>query len=229
MNPFEPRMPKRRAFFVRLIIVCTVALLIAALAVLSYCVPYKTLLPAANIAARKEGALRLHFLGVGQGDCTIVEFPTGELLVIDAGDGAFSAEKEIVRCIKALDPTGISLLATHADADHYGGLIELLSLYEVKKVYLPVLGSETARYGKFTEAVAREGCETEVLTRYSVIADTSGAYLVCISPYSSEEEDDNDSSAVLYLNYRGVSALLCGDIGAARERLLMREYAIEEG
>ena len=84
-------------------------------------VPLTSLLPAYKIAAREEGELRVHFLDVGQGDCTIVEFPSGDAVVIDAGDGSFTNRNHTVRYLKALAPKRLTMILTHADADHYGG------------------------------------------------------------------------------------------------------------
>ena len=36
-----------------------------------------------------NGALRIHFLNVGHGDCTIIEHPSGRLTVIDINNGEY--------------------------------------------------------------------------------------------------------------------------------------------
>ena len=229
MNPFDRRAARRGALIRKCVRWGALALLIIALALTARFLSYRSLLPAVEIAARAEGEFRIHFLAAGQGDCTIVEFPDGELLVVDAGRGSFAEENYLLRYIKGLRPKEISLIATHADADHFGGFTELLALYRVKKVYLPLLDAETSEYRRFLNAVARERCETETLARYSLIAHDSGAYLACVSPLSDGETDENDASAVLYLSCGGVNVLLCGDISAAVERKLAREYALAEG
>ncbi|HIZ24070.1 MAG TPA: MBL fold metallo-hydrolase [Candidatus Gallimonas intestinigallinarum] len=114
----EARKRRRIMRLLRTALVCLVALAVGLL----FCiVPYRSFLPAAQIDAREEGEMRVHFLSVGQGDCTIVEFPGGDVLVVDAGDGSFEANNAIVSYIKGLDVRSLSLLATHADIDHYGG------------------------------------------------------------------------------------------------------------
>ena len=132
-----------------------IALIVAALAVAAALVPYRLLLPAVALPERGEDELRLHFLSVGQGDCTIAEFPSGAVLVIDAGDGSFANDDYIVRYIKGLAPASLMLAATHADSDHYGGLTELLRVFDVEKVYLPAVGSETGAYARLLSAVER--------------------------------------------------------------------------
>ena len=204
------------------------ALTAAAVALFFLVVPFRALLPADAISPRGEGAMRIHFLSVGQGDCTVVEFPDGDALIIDAGDGSFSANNALVRYLKGLDVSALTLIATHADSDHFGGFAQILQLFEVEQVFLPVIGASTDAYARFLAAVAAEGCATDELVRYDVIARPSGAYAVCISPHAAQETDENDASATLYLSYAGVNILLCADMGAARENALLAELELGE-
>ena len=219
---------KKRRRLLRLIrtgIVCLTAFAVA----LAFCIfPYRALLPAAHIPARGEGELRVHFLSVGQGDCTIVEFPSGKALVVDAGDGSFEANDTIVSYIKGLDCSSLLLAVTHADIDHYGGARELLCVFSFDCVYLPVLPSGAPAYESFLDAVLKEGCARDTLVRYDAVEDASGAYAVCISPHAAGETEENVSSAMLYVSYGGVNILLSGDADAVRERAILSELALSE-
>ncbi len=217
--------PDYRAFVRRCVTISVSVLLVAAIAIFSYFVPFYTLLPAYGIAPRTEGELRLHFLSVGEGDCTIVEFPDGDCLVVDAGDGSFENINHVYRYLKGLAPKSVSVAVTHADSDHCGGAAAILERFPVDTLYLPVLEGGSA-YERALRAA--EGINKVTLTRYRTISHPSGAYLVCISPYSEGETDVNDASAVLYLHYRGTGALLGADISSVRERRLLREYAVDE-
>lgn len=209
----------------RAALICLAA---CAVALFFLIVPFRALLPADSIPARRAGELRLHFLSVGQGDCTVAEFPDGDALVIDAGDGSFSSNEAIVRFLKGLDVSALTLVATHADADHYGGIPEICRLFDVETVYLPPFGSQTAAYRRLLAAVDAEGAATDTLARYDVISRPSGAYAACISPHAAGETDENDASVTLFLHYAGVNVLLCSDAGTARERELLRELALGE-
>ena len=89
--------PRRRALLFRALIAALAVLIVAALAVGAALVPYRLLLPAVPVSARAEGELRIHFLSVGQGDCTLVEFPSGAVVVVDAGDGSFANDGYVIR------------------------------------------------------------------------------------------------------------------------------------
>ena len=231
MKPWEPqrrhRDPERAARLRALFKAGAAVAVIGVLTLLNALVPFFSLLPASRIRAREEGELRLHFLDVGQADCTVIEFPSGDVLVVDAGSGAFDASNHLIRYLKGLGPESISCLVTHADSDHYGGAEQIIRLFGAEVLYLPVLGSESSSYQSLLSAAEESGCEMQTVSRYFVLADASGAYLNCISPYSMGEEENNEASAVLYLSYCGTDVLLCGDITAEREEKLLAEYAID--
>lgn len=199
------------------------------IAIVHLFVPLSSLLPAYKLTARAEGELRVHFLDVGQGDCTVIEFPSGDVVLIDAGDGSFFNRIHTVRYLKALMPARLTMILTHADADHYGGFEALAEAFGADIFYLPAAGEDTPEYAALLDAVERSGAETGVMTRYGVIADRSGAYLACISPRSLDEEEGNEASSVFYLRYEGVGVMLAGDISSAVERRLVRENALLEG
>ena len=192
-------------------------------------VPLSSLLPAERMEPREEGELRVHFLDVGQGDCTVIEFPSGDVVLIDAGDGSFLNRIHTVRYLKALAPARLTMILTHADADHYGGFEALVRAFGADAFYLPAAGEDTPEYAALLDAVERSGAETGVMTRYGVIADRSGAYLACISPRSLDDEEGNEASSVFYLRYEDVGVMLAGDISSAVERRLVRENALLEG
>lgn len=212
--------------FKRYFITAGIATFVLILSLIAYFVPPGRLLTAIKIPKISEGEVRLHFLDVGQGDCTIAEFSDGEILLIDAGEGGFEAENKLIRYVKGLHPKTIHMILTHADSDHYGGFLGLLKNFEVTQAFLPILSSENKNYTNLMQAIEKEGCETNTLSRYSTIP-CNGGYFVCLSPYSQGESEENDSSTVLYLNCGGVDALFCADISSVREKRLMREYAMD--
>ena len=218
--------PRSRAALFRALKAALAVLIVAALAVGAALVPYRLLLPAVPVSARAEGELRIHFLSVGQGDCTLVEFPSGAVVVVDAGDGSFANDGYVIRYLKGLAPCSVTLAATHADADHFGGFAEILRVFDVEKMILPAVGAGTEAYRRLLAAVEREGCATETAVRYMSVLDGSGAYMVCLSPHFTGETDENESAAVFCLEYEGVRVVFSSDISAAREEALLAEYAL---
>lgn len=219
---------KRSALIRRIIAALLTASIVAFLAVFFAFVPFRLMLPAYKVAAREEGELRLHFLDL-QGGVTVVEFPDGEALVVNAGDGSFTSDNTLSRFLRGLDIKSLSVLATSSASAHIGGMCALFETFKVDKAYLPVFSSDTGAYRRFLSAIEKEGCEAEKLVRYGTVENSSGAYAVCLSPYSEEKDaTENDASIVLYLSYAGVNTVLTGDLTAKRERQLVNEYSLFE-
>ena len=208
----------------RLTAILLAVFVLAFLAVFFAFIPFRLLLPAYKLPARGEGELRLHFLDL-DGGVTIVEFPSGSVLVVNAGGGTYDGDNTLFRYLRGIKPSKVSLLAENADARHVGGVPALLDTVRVDTVYLPAYGAETGSYQRFLSAIERKKVNAERISRYGVIADGSGAYAVCLSPYSEEAGSVYDSSVVLYLSYAGVNVVLAGDTSAARAGRLAEEYA----
>lgn len=230
MKKFETNVQRARYFALikRIITALLTASIVAFLAVFFAFVPFRLMLPAYKVAAREEGELRLHFLDL-QGGVTVVEFPDGEVLVVNAGDGSFENDNTLIRFLRGLDMTTLSVLATNCFPSHVGGMPAILETFQVKKAYLPAFSSDTGAFTRFLSAVDKEGCGGEQLVRYGTIENSSGAYAVCLSPYFQEENvTEDEASTVLYLSYAGVNTVLTGDLTAKRERRLANEYVLFE-
>jgi len=79
-----------------------------------------------NFPENKEKNLKITILNVGQGDATLIEFPNGKTLLIDAG--APQKGKEVI--LPFLRQRSLSLnaiIATHYDQDHIGGIAEIIN------------------------------------------------------------------------------------------------------
>jgi competence protein ComEC len=67
--------------------------------------------------------LTVSFLDVGQGDATLVQHPDGGAILFDGGP----VEARVARLVRAAGVERLSaVVATHASADHHGGLVEVL-------------------------------------------------------------------------------------------------------
>lgn len=225
----EKSLKRRRRRLFHILRAALAFLLVVILAVLAQVIPAKSLVSAREIPARSVGETRIHFLSVGQGDCSVVEFSDGRLLVIDAGDGSFENRTALIQYIKGLSYTELTLFVSHADIDHFGGAETLIRTFGAKTLYLPAEGQNSREWDSLKATAESAGCEILNYARYDVIARTSDSYCVCVSPRRLEETNGNESSGILYLNCSGIGVLFCGDMTSARESLLMRESALSEG
>ena len=195
-----------------------------------------------DIAERQVGCLRVHFLDVGQGDCSIIELPDGRIMLIDSGNGTPENNKRILRYLNAIDVDIIDyLVVTHADSDHCGGLDSVLENKEVRWVFLPPIMAAYANeeYIAFYNELTAQKIPTHFSSR-EIIFNGSSSYPYTMSflyPYSldvteesirnHQSEDNNALSSILWLEYAGTSVLFTGDAPTEVENKLMLEDSLD--
>ena len=219
-------------------------LIFAGVAVFSVFVPpttwkYYVALP--EVSKCKAGEMRIHFLDVGQGDCSVVELPDGKVMMIDGGKDSPSTEKKILRYLNALKIETIDyLVVSHADEDHCGGLDAVLEYKKVLNAYLPPSSTENnSAYAEFYARLLKENCEWRYSSRaLKKLGNSESGYPYTLSflyPYADDvdalteseteldEKQENAYCSVLWLDYFGTSILFTGDAPKNTEEALMRD------
>ena len=179
------------------------------------------------LVAPDDGRLRVTFLDVGQGDAILVEVPDGPRALIDGGPGGgarFDVGERVVapflwnRGIARLDV----IAATHADADHSGGLAAVLRGLRVGEIW------ENGRWGVGHEdtvaALGRSGAPRRVLAAGQRLQLGEAAVTVLSPPAdgpAAAVTGENDHSLVLRLDWRGIALLLTGDLTTRGEERLL--------
>jgi len=169
-------------------------------------------------------ALTVYFLNVGQGDSILLRFPDGTDFLIDGGNGSSASQAEIADYLGRLSATGLDdieyLIATHPDSDHINMLDDVLSTYEVNRIYYNGYIGNTVTFEKFDEAAKEEtyGEGTPaVRTLFDGDGETyhidGGSYTVDIyAPgYQRFGSDANAMSPIIIVEYGGRKLVLSGD------------------
>jgi competence protein ComEC len=177
-------------------------------------------------AADADSGLTLHFLDVGQGDAAAVHTPAGHWVLIDGGpvgDGWDAGRRVVVPFLERQRAPGVALmLLSHAHADHLGGLASVIDRYPPGQVLDPAeLVADPLYTGWLGELEARDvpwragrrGLTFELdSVRFTVLhPDTT---------WPGWQEDLNEDSMVLLLEYHGFRALFSGDAGLPAESWL---------
>ncbi len=91
-----------------------------------------------NYHAQRDEDMVVHFIDIGQGDAIFIEFPDEKNMLIDAGDYPYKNDNKLLGYLNDLNVETIDyVIATHADADHIGGMGVVFENFCVKKVYRP--------------------------------------------------------------------------------------------
>lgn len=159
--------------------------------------------------------LKAYYLDVGQGDSEALQLPDGKWMLVDAGDADHGST--VVDFLKNQGVERIDyLVATHPHADHIGGMVDVLSSFDVGELWLPDASTDTETFNSFLDAVEKRDVTTKEAKRGEVIVPASSGYEVTVlGPADGTQSDDmNDYSAVIKVTYGDTSLLLTGDATA---------------
>ncbi len=153
--------------------------------------------------------LELHFIDVGQGDAVLIRSPSGQNVLYDGG----RAEGEVLGYLEALGVTSLELvIASHADADHIGGLEAVVRRYRPRLFLDNGLPHDTQTYRGLLEAVQGAGSQLASPTARRIgLGEVS---LQIIPPPSDPNLGSNDHSVGVIVSYGEFRAALTGDAEA---------------
>jgi len=164
------------------------------------------------------------FLDVGQGDAMLITSPLGRQVLIDGG--ASSQVLSGLRSQMSLFDKDIDMvIATHADQDHVGGLVDVIRNYDVQTVGYNGLDAGGVAFREFARTVDEFQVPVQTLRAGSRIRIDRELYLEVLFPYEGYIHDDaNEHSLVMRLVYGDTSLLLTGDVGVEVEQALVDIY-----
>lgn len=165
--------------------------------------------------------LTVHYIDVGQGDSEFVEFPGGEVMLIDAGPRGNGATEYI----KKLGYEKINyVIATHPDADHIGSMAEILKNFNVDKFFMPNKSHTTKTFENMLDALEENGCECIYAAAGEDIINDGRIHAQILAPCKTYD-DSNDMSAVIKIRYNNISFLFTGDITSKSEKDIVESGA----
>ena len=167
------------------------------------------LLLACASPALAQTPLRVHFFDVGQGDAVLIQSPSGQNVVYDAGPSR-------TRMVEHLESVGVTrvdlVIASHNHADHIGGLAEVLRTYRPRFYLENGVPATTLTYRRVLEAAAAVG--SELLEPTARRLSLGEVVLHVIPPPRIPGWDQNDNSVGLIVEYGDFHLSLGGDAEA---------------
>jgi len=152
------------------------------------------------------GPLELHFIDVGQGDSVLIRSPSGQNVLYDGG----RRDDDALEYLRSVGVESLDLVvASHADADHIGGLEEVVRVYEPRFYLDNGLPYTSQTYQDLMLAVEEAGSALLEPTQRRI--GLGEASLQVIPPPGIEDWGNNDNSVGVVLTYGEFTAALTGD------------------
>jgi competence protein ComEC len=181
-----------------------------------------------SFSQKKNRPLSISFLDVGQGDATFIEAPNGAQILIDGGPLDGGILEDLSKVMPFFDYSIDVVLATHADADHIGGLPSVIERYDISNIIQNGQLGDTQLFKQLQSAIDQSEKNTKTKTFIArrgdviVLDKEHGVFLFALHPNGySFAKDTNDNSIILKLVYGDSSVILTGDTPSSVEKMLV--------
>ncbi len=171
-----------------------------------------------------DNDLHVSFLDVGQGEAVLIQRGSRQVIV----DGGPDPQPVIVEMSKKMpfwDRTIDAVVLTHPDADHLGGLVEVMKRYRVAHVVSTNATDDSPLFLEWRNQIA---AKSDILVSASAgrtISLGGDVTLEVLHPTPASPQDSgdlNDTSVVVRVTFGEVSFLLTGDLPVdGEDRLVM--------
>lgn len=169
----------------------------------------------------QNAKLTVSVIDVGQGDSILVQFPSGQDMLVDAGDREHG--RAVVDYLRSLKISCIDILvATHPHEDHIGGMADVLSAFKIGRVWDSGYNHGSKQQQQFLLTIKEKGIRFGT-PRAGFSECVGNARIDVLAPshlLSGTDSDANNNSLVLRVLYGKISLLLTGDMeGAERSTI----------
>ena len=175
--------------------------------------------------------LKIYFVDVGQGDCTLIETPTNKHILIDGGGSEFGnfdvGESTLLPYLLDRRITTIDyMLISHFDSDHIDGLFAVMENLKIKNIIISKQGEKSDNFIRFQELVKNKKVNVLVVKKGDRIQIDKYSYFEILFPEKNLIQDNvlNNNSIVANFCSMGFKLLFTGDIEEIAEKRLWELY-----
>ena len=171
------------------------------------------------------GALIVHFIDVGQGDCILIQMPDNKNILIDTGN--LSVGYKIKKYLKSKNISQLDcIIVTHMHPDHVGGIFSILPQYRTNTIYYNGYRPQDNEFFFELINLAEDlDIPLEILNAGNKLL-FGKVKLDVLSPIEPLSGDMNGDSVVLRIIFGEISFLLTGDLNINVEKRLIEAGCI---
>ena len=155
----------------------------------------------------EDSSFEIHFIDVGQGDCSLI-LCDGKSMLIDGGESSESSKVYAYLKAHGIDHLDY-MVATHAHSDHIGGLSGALNYASVGTAFCSVTEYDSKTFSSMVKYLNNQGLTITVPNAGETFS-LGSATVQILGPQRSYD-DPNDMSVVLKVTYGETSFLFTGD------------------
>jgi len=168
-----------------------------------------------------DGKLHIYFFNVGQGDAILIRTPNRQTILVDGGP-----DDAVIKLIDRYLPIWrreIDLVvATHPEADHITGLVDLLKLKRLKvdRILTLLTVKDTAISQEWTKQLSENDYNVDYASASSDYNFGSVSWDTLYPLNFADGNNVNDSAIVAQLIYQQYQLLLTADISSGTETII---------
>ena len=165
--------------------------------------------------------LTFGMLDVGQGEALYIESPNGAQILFDAGP-ARKILAPLRSVMSPFDRTLDVIVITNPDADHIGGLADILKYYQVGLVLEPGTQNSSKTFQNLKTKIKDQKIPVILAKKGMRINMGDGAVIDILFPDRDVSSwSTNEGSVVAQLRYGATSIMLTGDATSETEKIIL--------
>lgn len=161
-----------------------------------------------------DGRVHIYFLDVGQGDAVFIKTTKGRQILVDGGPDR-TVLRRLGEVMPFYDRSINMVVATHPDADHLAGLIDVLKSYRVETILETGMQCATSFCEEWERIKPAENAEI-ISAKLGQEIEADGLKISVLHPFENiqgkEIKPRNNGAVVLKLTYGKQTLLLTADI-----------------
>ena len=170
-----------------------------------------------------DGGCSEYFLPVGEGDSELIVTKTGAKILIDGGPANSLALESLDKIIAPSDRYLDLVVMTHAQLDHFGGLMDVIKSYRIGMFVWNGVENATETFKNLKRSMAERGVASIALKEGDrvTIGDTA---MEILSPSAAllAGGDLNDSALIIEVDAGDIRSLFMSDVSSRVEEEIVR-------
>jgi len=181
-----------------------------------------------SLGRQNSNKLTITFFDCGLGDLALIQTPQNETILIDTGPSEKGMNSFTRSALPYLQKNGTKnidyVLITHAHNDHYGGVFKVFENLEVMNLVTTDEFQNRKIWNKFTNNIEIEQCSVLTVTDTTHIHFEKVKFKIIHPDRSYRDNNINNLSIVVRLDYKDLSVLFTGDLEHEGEEYLLKNY-----